>query len=103
MTTFYLAPFIAGEREWGLQTFGPGRRTADIVAHIKRELDEEIVANPDDAYEWIDVIMLGIAGAWRAGLSPAEICEGLVAKAAINRSRSWPAWQPEDVVTEHLR
>jgi hypothetical protein len=61
----YLTKFLAVQIEWSSKTFGPGRRTKGICDHIRKEL-EEIEQDPKDWKEWIDVLILGLDGFWRA-------------------------------------
>ena len=90
------------QRVWSAETFGPGRRTVGLCAHITKEL-AEIQVDPDDTREWIDVLILALDGYWRHGGKPEELAEMLEAKQLVNFERAWPAWQPEDQATEHLR
>lgn len=92
------------QREWSERTFGPGARTAGVVDHIRKELCE-IEADPADTSEWIDVAILALDGAWRAGASPQEIISALVAKQTKNEGRVWPDWRtmPADKAIEHDR
>lgn len=92
------------QHEWSERTFGPGRRTAGVVDHIRKEL-REIEAQPDDLEEWIDVVLLALDGAWRVGASPAQIIVALAAKFAKNVSRTWPDWRnaEPDKAIEHVR
>jgi hypothetical protein len=75
-----------------------------VVQHIRKELTE-IEAQPTDLSEWIDVAILALDGAWRAGHSPEDIIAALVAKQAKNEARVWPDWRErsEDVAIEHDR
>lgn len=95
---------LALQREWSESTFGPDPRVNGIVSHIRKELDE-ILADPTDLYEWVDVAILALDGAWRAGHSPKEIIAALVAKQQKNMLREWPDWRtaPPDTVIEHVR
>ncbi len=85
-------------------TFGPGMRTAGVIDHIRKEL-REIEAAPLDLNEWIDVIILGFDGAWRAGYTPEQIVEALEAKQTRNEQRKWPEWQTAspDKAIEHIK
>lgn len=85
-------------------TFGPGARTAGVLDHIRKEL-LEIEEHPADLSEWIDVVILALDGAWRAGHSPEQIIETLVFKQAKNEARTWPDWRtaPLDRAIEHER
>ncbi len=95
---------LTRQREFSLKTFGPGRRTEGVTDHIEREL-KEIRDNPDDAEEWLDIVILGFDGGLRAGLSPAEFITKIVAKQAKNERRDWPDWRTADPnkAIEHVR
>lgn len=98
------AAHIARQRDWSIKTFGPGRRTEGILDHLAREHDE-VRADPLDLNEWVDLIILSLDGAWRAGWAPQEIVDAIVAKQAKNEARIWPDWRgaSEDVAIEHDR
>lgn len=104
MTTFDFAAHLTRQREWSGRTFGPGPRTQGVVAHIRKELDE-VLADPTDLTEWIDVAILALDGAWRAGATPDQIIATLVAKQTRNEGRRWPDWRTasEDQPIEHVR
>lgn len=113
---FNLLDHLAVQREFSEKTFGPGPRTAGIIDHIQKELNE-IWAAPTDLMEWIDVAILAFDGAWRAGHSPKEIVHALDAKLKKNMARTWPDWRtakpgkaiqhvkpqpdPDDAIAEH--
>ncbi len=86
------------------KTYGPGTRTKGVCDHVRKEL-AEIEAAPGDACEWIDVIILGFDGAWRAGYTAEEIVESLAAKQTKNEGRKWPDWRTAspDQAIEHIR
>ncbi len=92
------------QREWSNTTFGPGPRHEGLVDHIQKEL-EEIKLAPNDVSEWIDVVILALDGAWRAGHSPEAISAALEAKQSKNEDRQWPDWQTADPnkAIEHVR
>lgn len=90
------APFnfeahLQRQAEWSAATFGPGLRTKGLIEHIASEL-VEIHEDPTDLREWIDVVILGLDGAWRTGATPAQIIAALVAKQTKNEGRTWPDW-----------
>ncbi len=95
---------LARQRDWSRKTFGPGRRTLSITDHIRKEL-AEIEADPDDVLEWIDVAILALDGAWRAGWEPDEVIAQIKRKQAINEGREWPDWRTgsEERAIEHVR
>lgn len=101
---FNLYDHLVRQREFSANTFGPGLRTAGVTEHIRKELDE-IAAKPADVAEWIDVVILGLDGAWRTGASPQQIIDALAAKQAKNEARTWPDWRAADPnqAIEHVR
>jgi len=85
-------------------TFGPGPRAEGICDHIRKEL-AEIADAPDDLTEWVDVVILALDGAWRAGYTPEEIAAAIEAKQTKNEGRQWPDWRtaaPGKAI-EHVR
>ena len=102
--TFDLVAHLHRQREFSERTFGPGTRTAGVLDHIRKELNE-IEAKPDDVSEWVDVILLALDGAWRAGFSPEQIAQAVAAKQARNESRKWPDWRTAEPgkAIEHVR
>lgn len=101
---FDLLAHLQRQREWSERTFGPGPRTAGVVDHIRKELCE-IEAAPGDITEWIDVVILALDGAWRAGARPQQIIDAIVAKQTKNEGRAWPDWRTADPnkAIEHVR
>jgi hypothetical protein len=102
--TFDLIAHLHRQREFSERTFGPGARTAGVLDHIRKEL-AEIEAAPDDIEEWVDVILLALDGAWRAGFDPEEIALSIALKLEHNSSRTWPDWRNADPTKaiEHIR
>ncbi|MCU1592444.1 MAG: hypothetical protein JWP11_3700 [Frankiales bacterium] len=98
------AEHLAHQREWSERTFGPGPRTKGVLDHIRKEL-AEIEADPSDVTEWVDVVILALDGAWRAGWEPQEIIDAIKAKQAKNEARTWPDWRTmsADRAIEHDR
>ncbi|RUU22664.1 DUF550 domain-containing protein [Mesorhizobium sp. M7A.F.Ca.AU.002.06.1.1] len=101
---FDMLAHLARQREWSEATFGPGPRTKGVIDHIRKELSE-IEADPSDIAEWIDVTILALDGAWRAGHSPEQIVAALIAKQTKNEGRDWPDWRTmsPDQAIEHVR
>jgi hypothetical protein len=102
--TFDLVAHLHRQKAFSLKTFGPGIRTEGVVDHIRKEL-AEILACPEDLMEWIDVVLLGLDGAWRSGAAPEQITAALAAKLAKNEARAWPDWRavPVGTAIEHDR
>jgi hypothetical protein len=99
-----LVDYIARQRAWSLRTFGPGSRLGGLLDHIRKEL-AEVEADPTGVEEWVDVVILALDGAWRAGHEPQRIVDVLVAKQGRNFARQWPDWRtaPEGQAIEHIR
>jgi len=95
---------LTRQREWSEAVFGPGSRAAGVVDHIRKELTE-IEEDPADLAEWVDVVILALDGAWRAGHSPEAIIGAIKAKQARNEGRTWPDWRTADPerAIEHVR
>ena len=95
---------LLNQRMWSEKTFGPGKRTKGIVDHISKEL-KEILEDPEDLKEWVDVIILAFDGAWRAGYTPYQILMGIKLKQLENEKRLWPDWttMSENEAIEHVK
>jgi len=101
---FDLIAHIYRQRAFSRATFGPGARLQGVVDHIRKEL-VEIESKPSDVFEWTDVILLAIDGAWRAGHSPEQIAAAIATKQDKNERRDWPDWRTADPnkAIEHRR
>jgi hypothetical protein len=99
-----LIAYLEQQKRFSEKTFGPGPRTQGVIDHIKKEL-VKIEKEPFDLEEWLDVVILGFDGAWRAGHSPHDIAYGLLKKMGKNEGRKWPDWQGVDTnrAIEHIR
>ena len=102
MSGFNFLSHIKRQIAFSEKTFGPGARTKGVIEHIRKEL-KEIEEAPGDLSEWIDVMILAIDGASRAGHSAEQIIDGLVAKQTKNEGRKWPDWRTasQDSPIEH--
>lgn len=92
---------------WSCETFGPVDGPHDVwgvIDHMRKEL-LEIEEDPGEVEEWADLLMLAMDGAMRAGHTPVEITEALVAKLRKNKGRNWPDWRtaPPGKAIEHLK
>lgn len=101
---FDLIRHLHHQRRFSLKTFGPGPRSKGVIDHIRKEL-VEIEAAPLELEEWVDVILLALDGAWRAGYSPEDIAEAIEGKQERNEARAWPDWRTAspDQAIEHVR
>jgi Protein of unknown function (DUF550) len=104
LPTYDLVAHLHRAREFSDRTFGPRYSPMRVIAHITKEL-REIEAQPFDLEEWIDVMILAMDGAWRAGFEPEEIAAALAAKQCKNENRKWPDWRTvaADQPIEHDR
>ena len=102
--SFDLVKHLHRQKEFSERTFGPGSRHHGVVDHIRKELDE-IILDPTDVEEWIDVVLLALDGAWRAGHSPEQIVAMLEKKQTKNEGRNWPDWRTAEAgkAIEHVR
>ncbi|MDA8151503.1 MAG: DUF550 domain-containing protein [Acidithiobacillus sp.] len=101
---FDLVAHLYRQRAFSRDAFGPGQRTAGVLDHIRKELIE-IEAAPDDLTEWVDVVLLALDGAWRAGHEPEAITRAIADKQRRNQQRTWPDWRTaeEGKAIEHVR
>ena len=100
---FDLITHLKRQVAFSLRIFGPGPRIKGITDHIRKELTE-VEAEPT-SLEWIDIVILALDGAWRAGYTPEEIADAIEAKQIKNEKRSWPDWHDyeQDQPIEHVR
>jgi len=101
---FDLVEHLYRQRAFSERAFGPGDRLRGVLDHIRKELIE-IEAAPGDVTEWVDVILLALDGAWRAGHTPEQIAAAIEAKQTKNEGRTWPDWRtaaPGKAI-EHVR
>ena len=96
-----LCEYLNKHKNWSVKTFGEGKFTLGLIKHIKKELDE-ILADPLDTREWIDVIILALDGYWRHGGAIELIMQDLCKKQEINFLRKYPKPTSEDEPTEHI-
>lgn len=114
MTITNFANYLQRVMAFSVATFGPGRRQAGIIDHIEKEL-REIKTAPDGKAidEWVDVIHLGLDGAWRElddqgvdwDLIPTRIAYKIARKQSIKEQRKYPDWRtaPYNKAIEHVR
>jgi len=97
---FEFIDFLIARNAWSLKTFGEGQRTGGICKHIESELNE-IRETPNDLMEWVDVILLALDGAFRAGHSPYKVMTAIYKKHQINTERNWGDTVSQDAPTFH--
>lgn len=99
-----LVEHLRRQQAFSRKAFGPGRRVAALLDHLRKEL-AEIEADPASLEEWVDVAMIALDGAWRCGATVEEVAAQLARKQVINECRQWPDWreEPPDRAIEHVR
>jgi len=98
---FRLDVFVERYSAWSERAIGPGQRTAGVLRHLAKELDE-VRAEPDKLEEWIDIINLAIDGATRRGFTGKDIVKGLLDKFMKLQERKFNR-VAEDQPCEHVR
>lgn len=88
--------------------FGPGDRTLGVCDHLRKEIvevEDAHAAGEPTLPEWVDIVILGLDGAWRSGATAEEIVAAIAAKQAKNEGRTWPDWRTAnpDAAIEHDR
>lgn len=103
-TVFDLVAHLKRQAAWSERTFGPGPLMEAVADHITKEL-AEVRESGGVLVEWVDVILLGLDGAWRSGATPEQVAAAILAKQTKNEGRSWPDWRtvPKDKAIEHDR
>jgi hypothetical protein len=101
---FDLVAHLRRQADFSERTFGPGPRVEGVTDHIAKEL-KEVRDSGGALGEWVDVIILGLDGAWRSGASPEQIVAAIEAKQAKNERRNWPDWRTAELgkAIEHDR
>jgi len=94
--------FLDKKEKWSRETFGAGQRTKGVIAHIQEEL-KEIEENPNDLFEWVDVVLLALDGAWRAGYTSEQIQNALIEKQEINYNRQFPKNDNQNIPIKHIK
>lgn len=101
---FDLAAHLRRQAAFSERTFGPGKRVEGVCDHIRKEL-VEVEQSGGSLAEWVDVIILGLDGAWRSGATPEQIVAAIEEKQSKNECRRWPDWRTADAgkAIEHDR
>lgn len=84
------------------KAFGVGKRSVGITEHLKKEINE-LELDPNDPFEWVDVILLGMDGLRRLGYTPEQITNFLEEKFNINKKRIWPSSKDENLALTHKK
>lgn len=97
----WMRTYVQQHVAWSRQTFGEGPRPVGLCKHIAKELDE-ILRDPNDLEEWIDVIILALDGATRQGYRADAILDMLETKQQKNKARVFNVGGPDEP-NEHVR
>lgn len=103
-----LVSHLRRQQAFSFRTFGPpgeGQKPEGVIAHIEKEIRDELKRDPTNLREWVDLNILAFDGAMKAGYSPEQIVRTLVAKQSRNERRTWPDWRtmPRERAIEHVR
>lgn len=96
-----LIKYIKTQIQWSRIVFGEGLRTEGILKHIEAEIIE-VREQPGDVEEWVDIVILALDGAWRAGYTPEEIVEAMCIKQLKNIRRKWHKPADENTPAFHV-
>ena len=101
---FDLIAHLHRQREFSYRTFGEELNLGRVISHLRKEI-EEVAADSKDIFEWIDLMILTMDGAYRSGHSPEQIVAALEEKQSINETRKWPdpTTIPLGQPVEHIR
>ena len=97
-----LVDYLDIQREWSEIVFGEGPRVEGVCKHIEKEL-KEVRADPTDVVEWVDIVILALDGAWRAGFSPQQVCDAMITKQKVNIGRDWNVQVSDDEPILHVK
>lgn len=89
--------------QWSQSTFGSDKERGPLgpIRHLKKEA-EELEANPYDASEYADALLLVFDASRRAGIDFPALVRATAAKMEVNRQREWPKGEADQPI-EHKR
>lgn len=98
-----LEEFWHQQAEWSQATFGADteRGPAGPLKHLRKEI-EEVLADPTDLIEYVDLQFLVFDAARRAGFTYPQFEAACFHKLEVNRSRRWQKPTTDEPV-EHVR
>lgn len=97
-----LERFQIETHRWSNQTFGANRPPDGAIAHLLKEVKDELAIEPFNSMEYADCLMLLLDAASNAGISITTILDVAWEKLEINRQREWSEIQ-DDGTIEHKR
>lgn len=95
-----LATFMDRLQVVSRKQFGEGKRTGSLTKKISQEL-EEVIAQPDDLEEWVDILILAMDGYWRHGGTSEWLLHDLHNKLCVVAERTYPKTD-EDTPVQHV-
>lgn len=101
-----LIKIIERQIDFSVKTFGPpNNNTWGILDHICKEIDEVAASSGNAIEEWIDIVILALDGAWRAGFAADKIVDALIGKIELNEQRKWPDYRTAEPgkAIEHIK
>lgn len=104
-TQFSLSEYVKKHNFWSRNSFGVHSDPRGLIKHIIKECDE-VLEDPTDGEEWVDIIILAIDGFNRCANE--ATCDNaleyvLQVKQQKNMTRSWPKNADPGEPVEHIR
>jgi len=92
------------QRTWSTTQFGESVDLPRILNHIT-EATGDVEKEPARLHNWIDIVLLAMDGAWRAGHSPKEVVQAIQDVQVRNIMRDWqnPGDLPIGEPIKHIR
>lgn len=99
-----LVQFWLEQSIWSQETFGSDsvRGPQGVVKHIIKECNE-VLENPKDLKEYVDIGILLMDATRRAGFTLEQLVNGMYAKLQENKKREWPKNGDVNEPIEHIR
>jgi hypothetical protein len=99
-----LFEFLNQQHSWSNEVFGRTENVAARLERLRKHIDSELQEIDEDRTnleEWVDLMILSMEAALRAGHTPHAIVMALEAKQARNMARQWPQ-TPENEPSFHV-
>jgi hypothetical protein len=101
-----LCNFWREQSTWSQETFGSDsvRGPQGPIKHIIKECNE-VLENPKDLKEYVDIGVLLCDATRRAGFTLEQLVNGMYEKLQENKNRNWPKFDETKVndAVEHIR
>jgi len=81
---FSFLRYLRDLRHWSHKTFGPNPRPHGLLSYFRKENNAETEGDRTLLSLWIDMVIVGLDGAWRTGAEPETIIWHLIDRASKN-------------------